>query len=119
MTSKKSNNIPLRSLINPNGLIKVNGISATFKRLWQSEMGHVLTRYEEEGIQRFVRMGYSEEVLIEALRYAVLSDKRHMGYLLGILRNWYRAGVRQPRDIPLIQQRWEDKRFMDRTPVPV
>ena len=116
---KESNNAIPPSLSNPNGLLKGSDISTKFKRLWQSEIGHALTRYEEEGLERFLRLGFTEEILLEALRCAVLADQRQMGYLLGILRNWYRAGVRHPRDILLVRQSWEDQRFIDRAPVPV
>lgn len=89
-------------------------ISSKFRKLWQGEMGQALTPYQEEGIQRFVRWGFSEDILIEALRCAVMADRKHMGYVLGVLRNWFNQGVRELKDIPDIQQRWRDQRFFQR-----
>ena len=79
-----------------------NPIGPEFRRLWQDEMGHALTSYEELGLQRFIRMGFTEEILIEGLRYAVLAE-----------------GFRHPRDITVIQQNWEDQRFIQRKHEPV
>ncbi len=89
-------------------------IGATFRQLWQEEIGQPLTPYQEEGLMLFVRLGYTEEIFIEALRHAVMADHRHMGYVLGILRNWHNQNVRNKEDILRVQQDWEDKRFLKR-----
>lgn len=89
-------------------------IGENFRQLWLKEMGQPLTPYQEEGLMLFVRLGYAEEIFIEALRYAVMADHRHMGYVLGILRNWHNQNVREKEDIPRVQQDWEDKRFLKR-----
>lgn len=91
-----------------------SAIGKTFRELWEKEMGQPLTPYQENGLMLFVRLGYTEEIFIEALRYAVMADRRHMGYILGILRNWHNQNVRTKEDIARAQQDWEDKRFLSR-----
>lgn len=85
-----------------------------FANLWVQEVGHPLTPYEQEGLLRFTRLGYTEELLVEALRCAVAADNRRMGYVLGILRNWYQEGVRCLQDVAEIKKHWEDLRFVKR-----
>ena len=84
---------------------------------WVQEVGHPLTSYEKEGLVRFLRLGYTEELLVEALRCAVAADNRRMGYVLGILRNWYQEGVRCLEDVVEVKKRWEDLRFLKRTDI--
>ncbi len=78
-------------------------------------MGHPLTPYELEGLLRFQRLGYRDELFREALRCAVAADKRRMGYVLGILRNWYQEGVRGVEDLATVRERWQDQRFIARS----
>jgi len=51
---------------------------------------------------------------VEALRCAVAADNRQMGYVMGILRNWYREGVRCLEDVALAKEHWDDQRFLKR-----
>ena len=81
---------------------------------WVEEVGHPLTFYEKEGLVRFMRLGYTEELFIEALRCAVAADNRRMGYVLGILRNWYQQGVRCLKDVAEVRNSWENLRFLKR-----
>lgn len=91
--------------------------SPEFASLWVQEAGHPLTSYEKEGLARFHRLGYTEELFVEALRCAVAADNRRMGYVLGILRNWYQEGVRFVGDVALAKKRWEDLRFLKRAKI--
>ncbi|TGE31884.1 DnaD domain protein [Desulfosporosinus sp. Sb-LF] len=88
-----------------------------FAICWMEEVGHPLTPYEKEGLDRFVRLGYTGDLLMEALRCAVAADNRQMGYVLGILRNWYQEGVRCIEDIDVAKKRWDDLRFLKRSEV--
>jgi DnaD/phage-associated family protein len=81
---------------------------------WVEEVGHPMTFYEKEGLVRFMRLGYTEELFVEALRCAVAADNRRMGYVLGILRNWYQQGVRCLKDVAEVKNSWEDLRFLKR-----
>ena len=56
-----------------------------------------------------------DELFKEALRCAVAADKKRMGYVLGILRNWYQEGVRGLADLANNRERWQDQRFIART----
>lgn len=85
-----------------------------FETHWVEEVGHPLTPYEQEGLALFRRLGYSEDLFMEALRCAVAADNRRMGYVLGILRNWHQEGVRCVNDLASIKKRWEDQRFLKR-----
>lgn len=91
-------------------------IGLKFRQLWREVMGHDLEPHEEDGLQTFIRLGFSEDIFIEALRYAVMADRKHMGYILGILRNWHNQNVREYRDIALVQQKWRDQQFLRRKP---
>ena len=84
---------------------------------WVQEVGHPLTPYEKEGLVRFMRLGYQEELFVEALRCAVAADNRRMGYVLGILRNWYQQGVRCLQDVAEVKKSWEDLRFLKRAKI--
>jgi DnaD/phage-associated family protein len=88
-----------------------------FATHWVQEVGHPLTPYEKEGLARFHRLGYSDEICVEALRCAVAADNRQMGYVLGILRNWYQEGVRCLEDVALAKKRWDDLRFLKRAKI--
>src|SRR5665648_952658 len=88
-----------------------------FAILWVQEVGHALTPYEKEGLVRFLRLGYTEELFVEALRCAVAADNHQMGYVLGILRNWYQEGVRCLQDVTESKKRWEDLRFVKRAKI--
>jgi|GEM_PF-1601292 len=81
---------------------------------WVEETGHALTPYEKEGLIRFMRLGYTEELFVEALRCAVAADNRKMGYVMGILRNWYQQGVRCLQDVEAVKKSWDDLRFVKR-----
>jgi len=96
-----------------NNAPRYEGISK-FATYWVQEAGHSLTPYEKEGLVRFIRLGYTEELCVEALRCAVAADNRQMGYVLGILRNWYREGVRCLEDVALAKEHWDDQRFVNR-----
>ena len=85
-----------------------------FANLWVQEVGHPLTPYEQEGLSLFTRLGYTAELFVEALRCAVAADNRQMGYVLGILRNWYQEGVRCLQDVAEVRKQWEDLRFIKR-----
>src|SRR5665648_86009 len=80
-------------------------------------VGHALTPYEKDGLVRFQRLGYTEELFVEALRCAVAADNRRMGYVLGILRNWHEQGVRCLQDVAAIRESWEDLRFLKRAKI--
>lgn len=88
-----------------------------FATHWVQEVGHALTLYEKEGVARFLRLGYTDELCVEALRCAVAADNRQMGYVLGILRNWYQEGVRCIEDVALAKKRWDDLRFLKRAKI--
>ncbi len=96
-----------------NNAPRYDGISK-FATHWVQEVGHALTPYEKEGLVRFIRLGYTEELCVEALRCAVAADNRQMGYVMGILRNWYREGVRCLEDVALAKEHWDDQRFLKR-----
>ena len=61
-----------------------------------------------------MRLGYREELFVEALRCAVAADNHQMGYDLGILRNWYEQGVRSLQDVAEVKKSWDDQRFLKR-----
>jgi len=88
-----------------------------FAICWVEETGHPLTPYEKEGLDRFLTLGYTEDLLLEALRCAVAADNRRMGYVLGILRNWYQEGVRSVEDLAVAKKHWEDLRFLKRAKI--
>ncbi|HEY8909082.1 MAG TPA: DnaD domain protein [Desulfosporosinus sp.] len=88
-----------------------------FATRWVEEVGHALTAYEKEGVARFLRLGYTDELCVEALRCAVAADNRQMGYVLGILRNWYQEGVRCLEDVALAKKEWDDLRFLKRAAI--
>lgn len=81
-------------------------MSPEFAILWVQEVGHPLTPYEQEGLVRFLRLGYTE-----ALRCAVAADNRRMSGDTAELVSrrgqvYRRCGSRQ--------ERWEDLRFLKR-----
>jgi len=88
-----------------------------FATHWVQEVGHALTPYEKEGLARFLHLGYTDELCVEALRCAVAADNRQMGYVLGILRNWYQEGVRCLDDVAHAKKCWDDLRFLKRAKI--
>jgi DNA replication protein len=68
-------------------------------RIFEQELGRLLTRLECENIERWLSTHFSEELIIEALRRGVSAGIRNFRYLDSILREWEKKGLRTKAEI--------------------
>ncbi|MDO4541932.1 MAG: DnaD domain protein [Bacillota bacterium] len=73
---------------------------------FQNEMGRPLSAIEGEQIKDwFLSLGMSGEMIYEALKKAVLLDKRNFQYINKILQDWRDKGYRELEDVKKDDQR--------------
>ena len=68
-------------------------------RIFEQELGRLLTRLECENIDRWLSSHFSEELIIEALRRGVSAGIRNFRYLDSILREWEKKGLHTRAEI--------------------
>lgn len=66
---------------------------------FEKEFGRVLSPTEIEKINNWIENDISEELIIEALKEAILSNVHQMRYIDGILFNWVKKGYKTVEDI--------------------
>ncbi|MBO6047983.1 MAG: DnaD domain protein [Erysipelotrichaceae bacterium] len=61
---------------------------------FEDGFGRTLSAIEVESINDFKRRGFDDEMILDALKEAVKSQKLHLNYVEGVLNNWARYGVK-------------------------
>jgi DNA replication protein len=83
--------------------------SAGLTTVFEQELGRPLTAFECEHIEKWLIAGYSEELIIEALRRGVSAGIRNFRYLDSILREWEKKGIKTRQEVEA-----EDQNFQSR-----
>ena len=63
--------------------------------IFEEQFGRPLTPMEFDSIKEWVQSGYSEEIILKALKEAVKSQVLTLRYIEGILINWAQNGVKE------------------------
>ena len=63
--------------------------------VFEEQFGRPLTPMEFDSIKEWVQSGYSEEMILKALKEAVKSQVLTLRYIEGILINWAQNGVKE------------------------
>jgi len=72
-----------------------NSIFTTF----ENELGRMLSPMEYEKIKEWITSGNTQEIIICALREAVLNGVNNLNYIDSILNNWKKKGYKTKKDI--------------------
>ena len=63
--------------------------------MFEHEFGRALTPIELETIREWKQVGYSDEMIYEALKEATLSHVHNMRYINKILIDWAKHGIKR------------------------
>ena len=63
--------------------------------IFEEQFGRPLTPMEFDSIKEWVQSGYSEEIILKALKEAVKSQVLTLRYIEGILINWAQNGDKE------------------------
>ena len=63
--------------------------------IFEEQFGRPLTPMEFDSIKEWVQSGYSEEIILKALKEAVKSQVLTLRYIEGILINWAQNGIKE------------------------
>ncbi|MFO7263453.1 MAG: DnaD domain-containing protein [Bacillota bacterium] len=86
--------------------------------VFEEEFGRPLSPMEYELIQTWLdREGCSEELIIAALKEAVLSGKRSFRYIDRILYEWQRNGIQTPQEAQMHVMRFRERQQRKSGPV--
>ena len=68
-------------------------------QVFEREFGRTLSTMDYEIINAWIDGGYSEELIIAALREAVYNGVTNLRYIDRILNEWNKKGIKAPEDI--------------------
>lgn len=66
---------------------------------FESEFGRTLSNMDYEIINAWIEHGFSEELILEALKEAVYNGVLNLRYIDKVLYEWNRKGIKNPIDI--------------------
>ena len=67
--------------------------------IFEKELGRTLSPTELETINKWTQSGIEDELIIEALKEAVLSGVYNMRYIDAVLFNWTKKGYKKVSDV--------------------
>lgn len=79
---------------------------------FENEFAKTLTPMELETIKSWKQQGYSDQMILDALKEAALSNVHSFRYIEKILINWARDGVRKSGQMP-IEPKDDDEEFVE------
>lgn len=92
----------------------ISSVDSEFSAIYlkfQEEMGRPLSSIEGEQIKDwFTNLSMSGEMIYEALKKAVLLDKRNFQYINKILLDWQSKGYKTPKDIASGEVKHKEKK---------
>ena len=74
-------------------------LDASIFSIFENELGRTLSSMEYEKIKEWITSENSNEMIICALREAVLNGVSNLNYIDGILNNWRKKGYKNKSDI--------------------
>lgn len=75
----------------------------------QEEFGRGITSIESEIIDAWIESGISEELILEAVKEAVLSGATNFRYIDKILFEWGKNGIKTKQDVEANRKNFKDK----------
>lgn len=66
---------------------------------FEQELGKTISPMQYNKIIEWINSGISDEIIIEALREAVLNDVKNFNYIDSIISNWQSKGIKTKEDI--------------------
>lgn len=93
--------------------VNLNKLHQTFER----ELGHPLSPMESVQISDWYQKdNYSVELILAALRQAVLRGALNLKYIHSVLRNWARHGIRTPEEAQAYEETFLNQREAKKFP---
>ena len=87
-----------------------NEIDTSIFDIFEGELGRMLTPMEYEKIKEWVRTEDNKELIVLALKEAVLNGVNNFNYIDSILNNWKKKGYKNKDDIEKRRKRIEIKK---------
>lgn len=72
---------------------------------FESEFGRTLSNMDYEIINAWIEHGFSEELILEALKEAVYNGVLNLRYIDKVLYEWNRKGIKNPADIRKVMEK--------------
>lgn len=72
---------------------------------FESEFGRTLSNMDYEIINAWIEHGFSEELILEALKEAVYNGVLNLRYIDKVLYEWNRKGIKNPTDIRKVMEK--------------
>lgn len=67
--------------------------------IFEKEFGRTLSTMDFEIINAWIENGFSEELILEALKEAVYNGAPNLRYIDKVLYEWDRKGIKEPKDV--------------------
>nr|WP_228099202.1 DnaD domain protein [Granulicatella sp. 19428wC4_WM01] len=79
--------------------------------LFEQEFGRSLTPMQLTMIHDWIKVdGYSQELIVAALKEAVLANVRHLNYIRSILDNWKQKGILTVQEAEVESQKYRKQK---------
>lgn len=75
-------------------------------KYYQQKIG-IMSQMDESKLAKWIELGMSPSLLVEAINRAADAGKRRINYIEGILKNWYNDGHRSLSDLVRAEQKRE------------
>ena len=92
------------------GMKEDNEIDNSVFGIFEGELGRMLTPMEYEKIKEWINSGNSNELIILALKEAVLKGVSNFNYIDSILNNWKKKGYKNKTDIEKEKKEYRSKK---------
>ena len=92
--------------------MKLQHVQESFYKTFEQEFGRVLSSFEVQQLLDWCTQ-YREELILQALYEAVISNKRNMRYIDRILFNWEKLGIRTKHEAIEYSKKFRERAFKD------
>jgi len=88
---------------------EINVSSSVFE-VFEKELGKTLSPMQYEQIKEWIGRGVSEELIIEALKEAVINDTNSFRYIDTVINSWMNKGYKTKNDVIKDKQLYRNKK---------
>ena len=78
--------------------------------VFEGELGRLMSPMEYEKIKEWITSGNSNELIILALKEAVMKGVSNFNYIDSILNNWKKKGIKNKSDIEKEKEQYRNKK---------
>ena len=78
---------------------ETESIKTDIYSVFEKEFGRTLSTMDYEIINAWIENGFSEELILEALKEAVYNGAPNLRYIDKVLYEWDRKGIKEPKDV--------------------